>query len=215
MSDGFQGWPEEAQRFFIGLQLDNSKKYFDANKDVYQRCVRAPMEAMLAELEPEFGAGKIFRINRDIRFSADKSPYKTQIGATSGSGYVQFSAKGLYAGAGWYQPDKDWLLGYREAVADDRKGPQLARIVAGLEKDGYELWGEDLKVVPRPYPRDHPRGALLRHKHLGVSRDYGLQAWLGTSEARDMVAEVWRAAKPLLAWVKDNVREGSAAHGQA
>src|SRR5215472_10967529 len=146
MSDGFQGWPEEAQRFFIGLQLDNSKKYFDANKDVYQRCVRAPMEALLAELEPEFGTGKIFRINRDIRFSADKSPYKTQIGATSGSGYVQFSAKGLYAGAGWYQPDKDWLLAYREAVAGEKAGPKLARIMVGLEKDGYELWGEDLKV---------------------------------------------------------------------
>src|SRR5215467_13233392 len=78
MSDNFQGWPEEAQRFFLGLQLDNSKAYFETNRATYLRCVRGPMEALVASVEAEFGSGKIFRPNRDIRFSADKSPYKTE-----------------------------------------------------------------------------------------------------------------------------------------
>src|SRR4030081_427140 len=86
MDTVFNGWPEDFQRFFIGLELDNSKRYFEANRRLYEKAVRGPMEALVASLEPEFGPGKVFRINRDIRFSADKSPYKTNIAATVGIG---------------------------------------------------------------------------------------------------------------------------------
>src|ERR1051325_11884594 len=75
----FRGWPAEALEFYEGLEADNSKTYWTAHKTVYDEKVHAPMLALLAELEPEFGAGKIFRPYRDVRFSADKSPYKTAI----------------------------------------------------------------------------------------------------------------------------------------
>ena len=92
----FRGWPNEALDFYEGLEADNSKTYWTAHRSVYDEKVLAPMNALLAELEPEFGAGKIFRPYRDVRFSADKSPYKTAIGATLElGGYVQLSAKGL------------------------------------------------------------------------------------------------------------------------
>jgi uncharacterized protein (TIGR02453 family) len=210
MGQGFEGWPEEAQRFFIGLGLDNSRAYFEANRNVYMTHVRAPMEALLAELEEEFGPGKVFRINRDIRFSADKSPYKTNIAATAGregkGGYLSLSAKGLFVATGYYQMEREQLDRFREAVAADRAGPALVSIVGKLEEAGYDVGGEELKLVPRGYPRDHPRQRFLRHKGITMSRDYGLQPWLGTPAARDRVAEVWRDAEPLLGWLGSHVR---------
>ena len=82
----FRGWPAEALDFFEGLEADNSKTYWLQNKDVYEDTVRAPMESLLEELGQEWGEGKIFRPYRDIRFSSDKSPYKTNIAAVVGGG---------------------------------------------------------------------------------------------------------------------------------
>ena len=90
----FRGWPVEALEFFEGLEADNSKAYWQANKTVYETVVRAPMEELIVELEPEWGEGRIFRPYRDVRFSADKSPYKTNIAAMLGDGYVQLNATG-------------------------------------------------------------------------------------------------------------------------
>lgn len=211
MTEQFQGWPEEAQRFFIGLQLDNSRTYFETNRETYERCVRDPMLALLASLEDEFGPGRVFRINRDIRFSADKSPYKTNVaGMASGEGrggYVSLSATGLFVASGWHEMDRAQLERYRAAVAGDRTGPELEAIVTALEGRGYEIGGEGLKVVPRPYPRDHPRSRLLRHRGLTVARSYGLQPWLGTHETRAKVAEVWHDAEPVLRWFQANVEQ--------
>src|SRR5580693_6912954 len=93
----FQGWPEEALDFYEGLEADNSKTYWLGHKQTYESCVLAPMTELLAELAPDYGEGKIFRPYRDVRFSADKSPYKTAIGAVIGPGYVQLSARGRAA----------------------------------------------------------------------------------------------------------------------
>src|SRR5947208_7921849 len=99
---GFRGFPAEAIEFYEGLEADNSKSYWTAHKQMYDDAVRAPMQALLETLEPEFGAGSIFRPYRDVRFSRDKSPYKTHIGAAVGElrgsvYYVQLSSEGLLA----------------------------------------------------------------------------------------------------------------------
>jgi uncharacterized protein (TIGR02453 family) len=205
----FRGWPEDFQRFFIGLQLDNSKSYFEANRKTYLEAVRGPMAALLDSLEVDFGPGKIFRPNRDIRFSADKSPYKTNIAATAGmgdeGGYVSLDARGLTAAAGRYQMDTIGLQKYRQGVAADSSGDPLARIVAGLEAGGYKNGGEHLKRVPSPHPQDHPRARLLRHKSLYVWREFGLQPWLGSARARDEVVRVWRDAQPLNVWFRTHL----------
>ena len=196
----FEGWSEDYQRFFIGLELDNSKRYFDANKKTYLERVRGPLEALLAELEPEFGKGKIARPNRDIRFSANKSPYKTNIYAMTPGGYVALDAKGLTAAAGHYEMDKPQLDAFRVAVAADRSGRDLQAIVDRLETEGYEIGGEELKRTPPGLPPDHPRARLLRHKRLYFWKGFGLQPWLGSAKAKERVAEVWRAGKPLEDW---------------
>ena len=132
----FGGFPERALIFFEGLEADNSKPYWTDNRAVYERDVRAPMLALLAELEDEFGPGKLFRPYRDVRFSRDKTPYKTNAAATVGDYYLSLSADGLFLGGGIYHPAPDQLDRMRRAVADDVQGAALERIVADLGKAG-------------------------------------------------------------------------------
>jgi len=209
MASPFRGWPEEFQRFFIGLELDNSKRYFEANRLVYEEAVKAPMVALLASLEDEVGPGKVFRANRDIRFSKDKSPYKTNIAGTAGmggnGGYISLDARGLTVAAGRYELTPQQLTNYRKKVAADSTGAPLAAIVTKLEKAGYGIGGEHLKRVPAGWPQDHPRSRLLRHKILYIYKNFGLQPWLGTSAARKHIVKVWTDAEPLNGWLKRNL----------
>jgi len=203
----FRGWPTEALEFYEGLEADNSKTYWLAHKEVYEKLVLAPMTELLAELEPEFGAGKIFRPYRDVRFSADKSPYKTAMGATLElGGYVQFSARGLAAGSGRYHLEPDELARFRAAVADDATGAPLAKLVAALNRKGIDTAAHDsLKTVPRGYPKDHPRADLLRGKGLIAWQEWPEAAWLGTAAAKKRLVDFLRAARPLRDWLDANV----------
>jgi uncharacterized protein (TIGR02453 family) len=202
----FRGWPVEALEFFEGLEADNSKTYWHQHKDRYEELVRAPMEELIEELAPEFGEGRIFRPYRDIRFSADKSPYKTNIAANLGEGYVQLSADGLGVGSGMWHMAPDQLGRYREAVSEDKPGAALESIVAEAKAAGLTITGhETLKTAPKGYPKDHPRIELLRQKGLIAWREWPPEAWLGTRRAKDRVVEFLRHAKPLNAWLNSHV----------
>jgi uncharacterized protein (TIGR02453 family) len=202
----FKGWPVEALEFFEGLEAENSKAYWQRHKDVYETQVRAPMEALLAELQPKWGEGKIFRPYRDVRFSADKTPYKTNIAAMVGDGYISLTANGLGAGAGMWEMAPDQLERYREAVDRDKSGGKLAAIVAEAKKAGQEAMGHGLlKTAPRGYPKDHPRVELLRFKGLVEWRDWPAGAWLGTAKAKDRVVKFMENSRPLMAWLNENV----------
>jgi len=210
MAEQFRGWPEEFQRFFIGLELDNSKKYFEANRKTYEECVKGPMVALVDSLEADFGEGKVFRINRDIRFSKDKSPYKTNIAATIGmghkGGYVSLDARGFTVATGRYEMSPEDVARYRKKVAADATGTQLATVVKKLQKSGYLLGGEELKRVPAPWPQDHPRADLLRRKSLYVYKNFGLQPWIGSTAARKQVVKVLTDAEPLNDWFARNLK---------
>ena len=206
----FRGWPAEALTFYEGLEADNSKAYWTANKATYEECVRAPFLALADEVRDEVGELRLFRPYRDVRFSKDKTPYKTAAGAAGelegGSVvYVQLSAAGLFVASGYYQPAADQLERFRVAVADDRSGPQLEEVVASLRQQGFDIGGEALKVAPRGFARDHPRVALLRHKGVTAGRTFAPAKWLSTAKARDRVLDTWRAAAPLHAWLDRHV----------
>jgi uncharacterized protein (TIGR02453 family) len=203
----FRGWPVEAIEFFDGLLADNSKVYWQDHKDVYEQSVRAPMEALLTELEPRFGAGKVYRPYRDVRFSADKTPYKTAIAASlADGGYLQLSADGLAAGSGLYHPASDQLDRYRRAVADSRSGNALVKLVDQARAAKLDVTAsESVKTAPRGYPKDHPRIELLRQKGLITWRDWPVGAWLGTKRAKDRVVEFFDAAAPIRAWLAKHV----------
>ena len=202
----FRGWRAEAIEFFEGLEADNSKAYWQAHKTVYEQEVRAPMEGLLAELEPTYGDGKIFRPYRDVRFSADKSPYKTNIAATIGRRYVQLNADAFGVGCGRWEMSSEDLERYREAVDDDRSGRELVKLVEAASTAGLEISGHEvLKTAPRGYPKDHPRIELLRYKGLIGWREWPVGTWLGTKRVKDRVIEVFDASAPLDAWLERNV----------
>jgi uncharacterized protein (TIGR02453 family) len=207
----FAGFPEQALIFYEGLEADNSKPYWTDHKAEYDSCVRAPLEALLAELEPEFGAGKLYRPYRDVRFSKDKTPYKTAAGAVAepagGAGilYVQLSAAGLRAAGGIYHAESDQVARLRRAVADDVPGGELERALAALRRAGYQVDGERLTRLPRGYPADHPRGELLRHKSLYAGRFWPPEPWLHERAALTRVRTAWRAFGPLNSWLAGNV----------
>jgi len=202
----FRGWRTEALEFFEGLEADNSKAYWQAHKAIYEREVRAPMEELLAELEPTCGDGKIFRPYRDVRFSADKTPYKTNIAATIGARYVQLNADAFGVGCGRWEMSSEELQRYREAVDDDRAGAELTAVVAAATAAGLEISGHEvLKTAPRGYPKDHPRIELLRYKGLIAWREWPVGPWLSTKRVKDRVVEFFAASEPLEAWLRTNV----------
>ena len=206
----FRGWPSEALEFYEGLEADNSKTYWTAHQPFYEEQVRGPMQELLAALEPEFGPGKIFRPYRDVRFSKDKTPYKTHLGAwLESGGYVQLSAEGLAAGSGMWQLAPDQLDRYRRAVAEPRTGEQLAGLIAGIEKTGIGVHGHgSLKTAPRGYPKDHPRAELLRHKGLTTWTQWEPAAWLGTAAAKKRIVDFLHGSRPLREWLDDHVGPG-------
>lgn len=203
----FRGWPAEALEFFEGLRADNSKVYWHANKPVYESAVREPMLALLDDLADEFGQGRIFRPNRDVRFSPDKSPYKTHMGATlAGGGYVQLSSDGLAAGCGYWQMATDQLARFRAAVDDDGPGGDLTSMLAALARRGVAATSiGELKTAPRGYAKDHPRVELLRRKGLATWQAWPVAPWLGTARARDRVVAFLRASRPVHDWLDTHV----------
>lgn len=203
----FKGWPVEAVEFYEGLEADNSKIYWQAHKAVYEQSVKRPMEELLAELSGEFGEGRIFRPYRDVRFSADKSPYKTNLAATlAAGGYVSLSADGLGAGTGMYMMAPDQLDKYRRAVAEEVTGVELAGLVKAAARRGIEVTAHDvLKTAPRGYPRDHPRGDLLRQKGLITWKQWPVGAWLGTAQPKKRLIDFFHASRPIVEWLDKHV----------
>jgi uncharacterized protein (TIGR02453 family) len=208
----FSGIPIAALDFYEDLEADNSKAFWLAHKHVYDESVRAPLEALIVELEPEFGPAKLFRPYRDVRFAKDKTPYKTQQGAWFGqsSTYVAVSAEGLFVAAGYWQTGSDQVARLRRAVADDVAGPQLARAVTAVEKARFTINGERVTRVPSGYPKDHPRSDLLRFKSMTAHRQFGAPAWLSTRRAKTEVVKAWRAMDPLTVWLHTHVGRSDA-----
>jgi uncharacterized protein (TIGR02453 family) len=202
MDGAFTGWKGDFKGFFLGLRLNNSKAYFESHRKQYEQDVKAPMVALLADLEAEFGAARLSRPNRDIRFSADKSPYKTNIYAsTSAGGYVALDADGLVAGGGRHMMEPSDLVTFRGAVAAKGSGEKIAAIVSALRARGYEVAGQELKRVPSPHPQDHPRGDLLKHKRLIYWRRWAIEPWIATPTALERVRVAWVDGRDLEAWL--------------
>ncbi|TDE14055.1 DUF2461 domain-containing protein [Jiangella asiatica] len=201
----FAGIPVEALDFYEDLENDNTKSFWAAHKDVYEQSVRDPMRALADELTTEFGSIRFFRPYRDVRFSHDKSPYKTQQGVSVGGHYVHVSAAGLFVAVGYYQMAPDQVNRFRAAVDDDRRGSALVTVVDDVRAKGYVVGGEALKTRPRGYSHDHPRIELLRHKALVAWQEVGAPQWLHTPSAVQHIATAWREMGPIKAWLDDHV----------
>lgn len=201
--DSFAGFPVAALDFYEDLDADNSKEFWNAHRAIYESDVRAPMTALLAELADEFGAGKVFRPYRDVRFSKNKSPYKTHQGgyipaAPSVGWYVQIDAAGLLVAAGFYGGTAEQIAALRATIDNDQRGAELEKALRRLERGGYEIGGDQLKTRPRGVSEEHPRLELMRYKSLTVSRKYVSPEWIASRETLERVRTDWRNYRPLV-----------------
>ena len=208
----FEGFPDEGLVFYEGLEADNTKTYWTRNKGTYDTQVKAPLQAMLDELAAEFGVAKVFRPYRDVRFSNDKTPYKTHQGAVItpegrgvGSWYVQISADGLYVAGGCWRLESDQVGRLRRAIADPVQGARLEKELGRLSGEGFAIGGERLSRVPAGFSADDDRADLLRHKSLHASRSWEPAEWLHTRQALDEVRTAWQEFGTLNTWLADNV----------
>ncbi|MEZ5102396.1 MAG: DUF2461 domain-containing protein [Thermoleophilia bacterium] len=208
----FEGFGAGAVAWFEGLERDNAKRYMDATRATFEDEVRGPLEALLVEVAAGVGGEvKVFRQNRDVRFSPDKSPYKTATygvvhrPGTDAGLYAAISSAGLYAGTGYYQMARDQLERYRAAVDDDASGGELAALVDAVEAAGLVVEGDGLRTVPRGFPRDHPRRELLRRTSLILGARLAPGPALGDRRALEHARSTWAATAPVTAWLDRNV----------
>jgi uncharacterized protein (TIGR02453 family) len=208
----FTGFPPAAFDFYDDLAANNSKGWWTAHKSTYDDAVRAPMTDLLEELSAEFGKAHVFRPYRDVRFAKDKTPYKDHQGGFVGvedaiGYYVQVSAVGLMVAGGWYSPQGQQINRFR-GVVDGPAGGELERLLAGYARKPYVVSGNPLKTYPRGWPPDHPRIELLRMRALTLSRTHPPADWMATREAFTVVRKDWRAVRPLIEWLGDQVGPG-------
>ena len=201
MSDGFAGFPREATEFFRNLARNNNRDWFQAHKDVYERACREPLKALVSELDP-LGTPHISRINRDMRFARDAAPYRTHIAAGVLRTYIGLSAEGLYVGTGMYKPDPPVLQKFRAAIAADKSGRELAKIVSAIRRRGYTVGTHDtLNSAPRGYTLDHPRIDLLRMKDIHAGRTLESGPTLASRKVVAAVKKVMADVQPLGDWL--------------
>jgi len=218
----FLGFPQ-TMGFLRELRANNDRGWFNAHKATYEAAYRAPAEAFTAELRPRLEAlagvqlgAKVFRVHRDVRFSKDKSPYNTHlhIGFQAqrlpgelrrrGGFYFGIDPETVTLGVGAFDFGPADLERYRRAVADESDGGELAALLSRLQARQDP---PDLKRVPAPYPADHPRSELLRHKGLNVWRDIDDPALIASPELVDAVVAHFQALDPVNGWLTE-VLEG-------
>jgi uncharacterized protein (TIGR02453 family) len=232
-TERFTGFPPGGFDFLLELSHRQSREWFKANKQHYERLWVKPMEALMAELaqrlsdvfpEMSLAPRHIFRIYRDTRFSPDKSPFKTHIAGhipvrrhtvegdwSIPSVYIHFGLEDSMAAMGRWGMDKEAVQVFRQSVADERKGGELHKLITKLEADGFHVSShESLKRVPPPYPQDHPHGELLKLKGLAVSVVDLPEELMPSPEFVDWVSQRLHRAAPVARWLEQNVKSGPA-----
>ncbi|MHC8496842.1 MAG: DUF2461 domain-containing protein [Actinomycetes bacterium] len=207
----FTGFAPAALQFYDQLEANNTRAWWLEHKSTYDEQVREPMRELLDAVSDDFGPARIFRPNRDVRFSKNKDPYKTGIAAMvqledAVGYYIQFSTSGLFIGGGWYAPLGSQLARFRASV-DSPSVVTIEKELATLKRarPPFVLNGAPLKTRPRGVPADHPRIELLRFTQLTLMRDYGVPDWLNSAKVITRLRNDWRAITPALEWLADHV----------
>lgn len=219
----FTGFSKDTTAYLRELSKHNDKNWFEANRERLDAAWLEPAKdfvvvvgqrvkkfAPTIQCEPRVG-GSLMRMHRDVRFSKDKSPYKTHFDAWFWDGeekgwgrpgfYFRMTPSELMCGAGMHAFEKEHLAKYRAAVDDGKRGPALQKIVAALRKGGVEVGREDYKKVPKGFSPDHPRAELLRFGALHAGRTTLIPKEVTTAKFVDVVVERFREVSPLRAWL--------------
>ena len=219
----FEGFADAKASFFKRLKKKNDREWFLAHKGEFEAGWNEPMKALLADVREAIDATyahvdlaepKIFRIFRDVRFSKDKSPYKTHVGGVIPlersakvtdlpmALYFHVGADETFAAAGHYMMEAQSLERFRKAIADDRRGAELTKIIASLAKKGFPARAhESYKRVPKGFDPEHPRAELLKGKGLIVRYPEIPAGLLATPKLGKWVADACKTAAPLVEWL--------------
>jgi len=221
-ASSFTGFKHEALQFLVDLAGNNERSWFQPRKEQYERLLKEPLEALCEALQDRFEARGLpmradpkrspFRIYRDVRFSKDKSPYKTNIGAdfpyvddepnpgepihSGAGGYFHLSPEESYVGGGMWHPEPARLAAFRAQVATHPD-----RVMAALEDPGFvkrfgKVNGEQLKRVPTGFAADHPQSELLKLKDVVFGRTLGDEE-IFSRDLPDILVEDFAAAMPV------------------
>ena len=231
-SAAFTGFRPEAIQFLADLSENNDRAWFQPRKAEYERLLKQPLEALVAALAERFAERGIplradpakspFRIYRDVRFSKDKSPYKTNLGASfpwiadgadpagrshtsnvhSSGGYFHLQPGEIYVGGGIWRPEKEWLQAFRQKVAADPTGlrelieePRFSSMFGALGGDGHVL-----QRVPSGYASDHPAADLLKLRDVVFGRRLS-DADATSPRLPDLIADTYEAALPVMGYL--------------
>jgi uncharacterized protein (TIGR02453 family) len=219
----FDGFADGDMKFFKALAKHQDRDWFAAHKAEFEDGWNAPMKALLEDVRTKVDAAfphcdldapKVFRIFRDVRFSADKSPYKTHVGGTLSvkrtgkvtevpiALYVQLGVPETFAAAGHYMMDGPALARFRKAIVDDARGKELDKILSSLRKKGFSVDSHDaLKRVPKGFDPEHPRAEHLKRKGLTVGFPTVPKALLTSSKLVSFLAGHVKSAAPLVEWL--------------
>lgn len=207
MPDPFSALIPEARAFLAELADNNSRDWFAAAKPRYEAQLRRPAMLLLEQVAQRIGPGtgtKLFRPQRDLRFSKDKTPYHTHLhllwtlpgDARQRPGlFFGIAPDYVSAGGGLMAFDKAVLAGWR-AAADGPDGADIGTLLESYRSRGLRIGAPELKRVPAPHPQDHPRAGLLRRKSLTAWRDAGTDE---LSDPPGFIEDTYNALRPLFA----------------
>jgi len=236
--ESFTGFPPAALTFLRGLARNNRREWFEPRREVYEQSVRRPLQLLVEEVDARLGAlapeitgnprRSVFRIHRDVRFSKDKSPYKTQAACWfyhrdigHGVGGRTHGGAGLYfqvapgrgesiIAAGIWMPATETLAQLRAAILDDHETLDAILCAPTLRRTFGTLSDEAMLVrTPRGVAADHPAAALLRYRSFTVSAPV-TPAELASARLPDILAKRYAIALPLVRWL--NAALGLPAH---
>jgi uncharacterized protein (TIGR02453 family) len=233
-SPAFTGFKPEAIQFLVDLAENNDRAWFQPRKDEYERLLKEPLQALIAALAERFEARGIplradpakspFRIYRDVRFSKDKSPYKTNLGASfpwvgdsagadvdgrshvsnvhSSGGYFHLQPGEIFVGGGMWHPDKSWLDAFRRRVVDEPAEIRGLVDDPRFAKTFGKLGGEEpsLKRVPPGFPPDHPNAEFLKLKDVIFGRRLSDADAISPS-LPDLLTDSFEAAMPVMRYL--------------
>jgi uncharacterized protein (TIGR02453 family) len=231
----FGGLPDATFAFLKGLAAHNNKPWFDAHRADYDAYYVAPAIAFVDALGPRLRKiapgiqyeprinGSIFRINRDVRFAKDKSPYQTKLdlwfwhgdrkGWNAPGFFLRLAPDSVGMGAGMHNLAGPELARFREAVVADRSGKALVKVIAGVAAAGpYEVRGATRKTVPRGFAVDGPRAELLLHESLWANYETTPAEAMKPTFVDFCVGHL-KAMAPIARWLNDEVAPKTAAVG--
>ncbi|MEE8045002.1 MAG: DUF2461 domain-containing protein [Thermodesulfobacteriota bacterium] len=225
---GFHGFTKATFKFFKDLEKSNTKKWFEENRKIYEKNVLEPAQEFVMEMgerlksiSPKIVAipktdKSIFRIYRDMRFSKDKTPYKTHLGIFFWEGpkkklgnpgyYLQLDKSSILIAGGLYSLPNDIVKTYRDAISDSKKGKEIAKILKKITKNpSYQLGGMHYKRVPRGYDSENPNVDLLLHNGLYIYYEGPIPKEVYSRDFLDYSFGIFKDMLPLHNWLKDNI----------